>query len=263
MNKDKNNNSNNDAKLCVENIEKTLENMKIDKNSGFKLVINAPCSLYNSIVYKTQTDVKVVYFGYGMENACDNMGIAMCIFFVNALRTPDKYNFMCFDEEPGEIQISVVNGKVYITNVDSINDRIEAARLQYDENLAVKYGNLVELNAYDCAKQCLDDIKQNMGLILSGLKDDSDDTINYKKYFNRYLETLKLLVKEYKSKLSSEEDFQLKQNLTIIEKYEKIEEKIKTFWQKSNTRLINNLNKEQREIYKELQKERDTIYKKF
>ena len=52
MNKDKNNNSNNDAKLCVENIEKTLENMKIDKNSGFKLVINAPCSLYNSIVYK-------------------------------------------------------------------------------------------------------------------------------------------------------------------------------------------------------------------
>ena len=92
---------------------------------------------------------------------------------------------MRFDQEPGLIQISVVDEKVYITEVPE--GSILEARLTTNKNEIIKNSDVVDMNVYACARQIINDIEENMTVITKNFDN------KMKLHFNRYFETLKQL----------------------------------------------------------------------
>ena len=183
----------NKSKECVDKINSILKQMEQGKEARFKLVINDDVSMYNCIAYLpvNETKVKSVYFGYALENcASDNMSIAIVEFFTDAIANPKKFNFMRFNEEPGLIQISVIDEKVYITEIPE--GTILEARLTIDKNEIIKNSDVVGIDVYDCAKQIIKDIDENIEIVTKNLDD------KMKKDFNSLFERLELLVEKKK-----------------------------------------------------------------
>jgi len=238
-----------------ERTKKAAEDMKLGKSANFKLIINAPHSIYNCIVYKTRDDIKVAYFGYGLDNSCaDSLAISICTFLVNSFRKPNNLIFMRFDQEPGNIQISAINNEIYIADEDATRDRIVYPIENKDE--VIKYSYHVDINIYDCARQVIEDVEQSTDIIFNEVNEGIE-------LFDRYLETLKLIIKTQKTKLDPNEDSRLKQNLTIIEEYESALERFMAFRRTVSHAFIKDMSQEERKTYEELQEQLDTAAKKF
>ncbi len=175
-------------KEYVDKIDNVLKQMEQSKAPSFKLIINDDFSIYNCIAYlqNNEKQAKCVYFGYALENCfSDNIAVSIVKFFVDAIANPQKLNFMRFDQEPGLIQISVVDEKVYITEVPE--GSILEARLTTNKNEIIKNSDVVDMNVYACARQIINDIEENMTVITKNFDN------KMKLHFNRYFETLKQL----------------------------------------------------------------------
>lgn len=244
--------------------QKQLTNdMQNGKGGSFRLLIHEPATepgaLYNCIIYKTdKAKVNVAYYGMGMDNTwCDNIAVDICLLFVRALRNLQGFSYIKFDEEPNEVQLSIINNKVYFSAVDDLRKVLDISMLKKDPDLVKSYSDVVEISAIDCAKQVIADIEQSSHLIFA--EDDQDD----RKFFARYFETLKLLVNGYKSALTQEDQTRLEQNLSIIDEHDKALKKMRSFWEICGCNFISKLDDQQKEVYYKLQQEKDEAFKKF
>ena len=120
----------------------------------------------------------------------------------------------------------------------------------------IKYSYHVDINICDCARQVIEDVEQSTDIIFNEVNEGIE-------LFDRYLETLKLIIKTQKTKLDPNEDSRLKQNLTIIEEYESALERFMAFRRTVSHAFIKDMSQEERKTYEELQEQLDTAAKKF
>lgn len=244
-----------DNKNVIEEFNYEKKKMESGEGPKFKLIIDSGVSFYNCILYipLNSVEAKGVYFAAAYDNAHDdNMAISMCIFFTDAIIDSKSLNYMRFDEAPGRIQISVINEKVYITD----GPEAEFEELKTDKDMIIKNSDLISLNVYECAKQILNDIDKNKKIIVKNVNTTTE------KYFDKYIETLNLLLRSSGNSLNNDDKIILDRNIENIKNIKKIRKKIVAFRTK-NDGLISDYTNKQKQKYEKLLAEAKEAYDKF